>query len=65
MTYHWQLQPADVAGDTANADQRFPSQSDAESWLGENWRELAAAGVVQVVLMDGEGSVYEMSLGTD
>ena len=28
----------------------FPSQSDAESWLGEQWRELAAAGVDAVTL---------------
>jgi hypothetical protein len=28
----------------------FPSQSDAESWLGEKWRELADAGVDAVTL---------------
>jgi hypothetical protein len=30
----------------------FSSQGDAESWLGENWRELLAAGVDQVTLLE-------------
>jgi hypothetical protein len=34
------------------------SQSDAESWLGEQWRELAEAGVAQVTLFDDERKVY-------
>jgi len=36
----------------------FPSQADAESFLGETWRELLAAGVHQVVLLDGDRRVY-------
>jgi hypothetical protein len=40
------------------ADQRFASQADAESWVGEIWAELAAAGVDQVVLLDLERVVY-------
>ena len=34
----------------------FPSQSDAESWLGEQWRELADAGV-EAVTLEHEGVV--------
>jgi len=34
----------------------FPSQSDAESWLGEQWRELAEAGV-EAVTLNHEGTV--------
>jgi hypothetical protein len=34
----------------------FPSQSDAESWLGEQWRSLAEAGVDGVTL-EHEGVV--------
>jgi hypothetical protein len=34
----------------------FPSQSDAESWLGEQWRELAEAGV-DAVTLGHEGTV--------
>jgi hypothetical protein len=36
----------------------FPTQSDAETWLGENWRELLSAGVDQVTLLDTGREVY-------
>ncbi len=36
----------------------FPSQSDAESWVGEQWRDLLEAGVEAVVLVDGDRTVY-------
>ncbi len=38
--------------------QPFPSQADAETWIGENWRELLEQGVDRVVLLDGEREVY-------
>jgi hypothetical protein len=43
----------------------FPSQSDAESWLGEHWRELAETGVEGVTLRHEGVVVYgPMSLRT-
>lgn len=43
----------------------FPSQGDAESWVGEVWRDLLEAGVDQVTLFEGEREVYgPMSLHT-
>ncbi len=36
----------------------FVSQSDAETWLGEMWPDLAAAGVAAVVLRRAERRVY-------
>lgn len=36
----------------------FPSQSDAESWVGEVWRELLDAGVDAVTLLEGDRQVY-------
>jgi hypothetical protein len=36
----------------------FPSQSDAESWLGEQWRSLAEAGVEAVILKHESVVVY-------
>lgn len=39
-------------------DAGFPTQSDAESWLGEHWRELAEAGVDAVVLLQDGREVY-------
>lgn len=36
----------------------FPSQGDAESWVGEIWQELLEAGVDGVTLFEGERRVY-------
>ena len=36
----------------------FPSQSDAESWLGEQWRDLADAGVEAVTLQHEDVVIY-------
>jgi hypothetical protein len=41
----------------------FPSQADAESWVGESWHDLTAAGVDSVSLLcDGEIVYGPMSL---
>lgn len=48
---------------TPNADLGFPSQADAETWVGESWRELLAAGVDSVSLLrEGERVYGPMSL---
>jgi hypothetical protein len=36
----------------------FSTQSDAETWVGEEWQYLLAAGVVGVTLYDGDREVY-------
>jgi len=36
----------------------FPSQADAETWLGEEFPTLVEAGVDQVVLLEGTREVY-------
>lgn len=36
----------------------FGTQGDAESWLGEAWRDLLAAGVHRVSLLEDERVVY-------
>jgi hypothetical protein len=36
----------------------FPTQADAESWIGETWQELAAGGVDAVFLLDDQTVVY-------
>lgn len=40
---------------TAN---RFPTQSEAESYLGEHWASFAEAGAQAVSLLDGDTVVY-------
>lgn len=44
--------PDDLGG------QRFTSQADAESWVGEIWSDLAGEGVDQVTLLEHERVVY-------
>ncbi len=36
----------------------FPSQADAESWVGESWRDLLAQGVEAVSLLHDGTTVY-------
>ena len=47
-----------AGGSTASGVTGFPSQSDAESWIGEVWRDLLDDGVEQVTLFEGDREVY-------
>ena len=58
MTWTWQLESADGAAVSEPPSPAHPNQSDAESWLGEQWRELADAGVARATLYDGDRLVY-------
>ena len=60
MTFTWRYEAADGSPVTpAGVSQdRFPSQADAESWVGEAWPDLLGQGVDQVVLLEGERVVY-------
>jgi hypothetical protein len=40
------------------ASESFPTQADAETWIGETWRDLLAAGVEQVTLFEDGREVY-------
>jgi len=60
-SWWWRLEDAsgeEVSVSADYADQRFPSQGDAESWVGEWWHELADEGVTAVVLFEHERQVY-------
>ncbi|MGH3095647.1 MAG: hypothetical protein ACRDMV_06550 [Streptosporangiales bacterium] len=68
----WQWRYEDASGSVIeqaaelDAGNRFSSQADAESWLGENWRALLDAGVHQVTLLEEEREVYgPMGLAAD
>jgi hypothetical protein len=61
MAWTWRYEDANsrpIDGPT----EAFSSQSDAESWLGQSWRELASRGVSAVVLIEDGRSEYRMSL---
>jgi hypothetical protein len=60
-TLAWWWQQLDAAGGVIEPDggrQEFPTRSDAESWLGEVWAELAEQGVASVTLHEGDREVY-------
>ncbi len=61
MAWTWRYEGADgtvVQPADAPPVEQFPSQADAETWLGETWRQLLEAGVHQVTLLDGDREVY-------
>jgi len=62
MTWTWRYEDPSgatvVPRDTAPTADSFPNQADAESWIGEHWRELLDAGVAQVTLFEADRKVY-------
>jgi hypothetical protein len=62
MSWHWQpaLRPGigSVDATELGLDQRFPTQGDAESWLGESYPDLMTAGIEAVSLYEEDRLVY-------
>jgi hypothetical protein len=60
MPWTWRYENADgaVVNGAGLQEAIFASQGDAESWLGENWRELLDNGVEQVTLFDDARKQY-------
>ncbi|GIF21055.1 hypothetical protein BJ973_005492 [Actinoplanes tereljensis] len=61
MPWSWRYENVDGQS-VAGPAETFSSQADAESWIGQEWRELAGSGVAQVVLVEDERVDYQMSL---
>ena len=64
MAWTWRLEAEGRAVEPEGVPQQQPqpSQADAETWMGEHWRELLVAGVTHGVLTDGDRDVYRMGL---
>lgn len=62
MSWTWRYEDSAgepvVPAEGAPTAEPFPNQADAESWIGENWRELLEAGVHQVTLLEDDHRVY-------
>jgi hypothetical protein len=59
--WRWRLENSagdevDIKGELAGVT--FPSQADAESWVGEFWADLAELGVDAVTLFEADRLVY-------
>jgi hypothetical protein len=65
----WLWRYENAGGDTVDAEdvpgESFPTQADAETWIGETWRELREAGVAQVTLFEDGREVYGPMALTD
>jgi hypothetical protein len=51
VTYSWRYS-------TNESSVEFPTQADAETWLGESWADLLASGVEEVSLLEADRIVY-------
>ncbi|WP_329179647.1 MULTISPECIES: hypothetical protein [unclassified Streptomyces] len=67
MAWTWRFEKADgTEVEPAVQPEEFTTQGDAESWLGEVWKDLVEGGADQVVLSDGDTKIYgPMSLHAD
>lgn len=61
MTWSWQYEDADGAA-VDGPEETFSSQADAESWLGQTWRELVDSGAASASLLEDDRVEYKMSL---
>ncbi|MFS8479652.1 MAG: hypothetical protein FWJ93_11980 [Micromonosporaceae bacterium] len=61
MPWSWRYEDADGMA-LPGPEETFASQADAESWIGQTWRELASRNVARVILMEDERVEYRMSL---
>lgn len=52
MTWTWRYEDDSGVQLAQPSTEAFPSKADAESWLGETWRELLERGVAQVTLLE-------------
>lgn len=62
MAWTWRYEDSSgavvVPAEGAPTAEPFSNQADAESWIGETWRELLDAGVAQVTLLEDDHRVY-------
>ena len=61
MPWSWRYENVDGEPVSGPAE-AFSSQADAESWIGQEWRQLADSGVATVVLVEDDRVEYPMSL---
>jgi hypothetical protein len=61
VAWTWRYESTDgevVVPDDAPITEMFPTQGDAETWIGEIWRELLDSGVDAVVLLEDGREIY-------
>lgn len=61
MTWRWRYE-TENGKPMEGPREEFSSQADAESWLGQTWRDLVATGASTATLMEDDRAEYKMSL---
>ncbi len=61
MSWTWRYENGD-GQPVAGPDEAFTSQADAESWIGQTWRDLLGAGAATAILVEDGRVEYRMSL---
>ncbi|GAA2233899.1 hypothetical protein GCM10010232_20760 [Streptomyces amakusaensis] len=66
MAWTWQFEKSDgTKVQPAVEPEEFTTQGDAESWIGEHWKDLRDGGADQVTLSEDATRIYgPMSLHT-
>ncbi|MEH6377562.1 hypothetical protein V7793_24985 [Streptomyces sp. KLMMK] len=63
MAWLWRFEKADgTETSPAVEPEEFSTQGDAESWIGEVWKELLDGGAERVTLFEDDSEIYVMSL---
>ncbi|GAA0276480.1 hypothetical protein GCM10010302_12700 [Streptomyces polychromogenes] len=63
MAWTWRFEAADGAEVAPAVEpEEFTTQGDAESWIGEVWKELLDGGAERVTLFEDSTEIYTMSL---
>lgn len=67
MAWTWRFEKSDgTETEPALRPEEFTTQGDAESWIGECWKELLDGGAEQATLFEDGSEVYgPMSLRAD
>ncbi|MEV5973629.1 hypothetical protein [Streptomyces sp. NPDC051921] len=59
MAWTWRFEKSDGTEVTPSVTpEEFSTQGDAESWIGEHWRDLLDGGADQVTLSEDGAKIY-------
>lgn len=57
MSFRWRYL-SESGTEQTGPDDTFSDQTEAETWLSDEWPALAEAGIDAVTLLDGDSEVY-------
>ncbi|HCT76249.1 MAG TPA: hypothetical protein DGG94_14915 [Micromonosporaceae bacterium] len=61
MTWSWRYEAEDGKS-VSGPNEAFSSQADAESWLGQTWKDRVSDGANTAILLEDDRVEYRMGL---